>query len=474
MHLQGFRIMSENEMAIIHQASMDLLINHGVRFDSSKARKVLIQGGANVDNISKRVMLSKDLIENSLATVPNSFFVYNRTGTQELEVGGADIYMVAGVGATFIFDPLTNSRQSITLKDIGDFARLADFLPNIHFVAPQGVPGDVPAVLAPLRSYQAVLNQTTKPNYLTVTGGMMAKTLLDMAQIVIDPVPLSQRPFIVALVSPTSPLIWGAEATDALIEIVHRGIPLALSSEPLMGISGPVTPEGSLVLANAELLAGVVLAQLVRPGSPVIMAPGPSLANMRNGLACHADPSAMIARLAGAHMARFYHIPGILSGPNSDSLCLDVQNGWERAFTTLAVLDSGCHMLVNTGLFAGGNTSSFEQMILDNELFGYFKGFTRGITISTESLAIDVIENQGPGGNFLRERHTRSHFRESWQPGIANREPFNAWSEKGKPDIVSEASRRAKTILSEYPSQPLPEDLNRMINQLLSQFEKEP
>jgi trimethylamine--corrinoid protein Co-methyltransferase len=471
--LQGFRVLDESDMDQIHHAALHLLEHSGVHVLSQPALRQFEEAGAKVDAPSGRVRFPAALVEDSIAMLPSSFLVYDQTGQKAIEIGGRNFYAVAGMDGNYIFDNQTRTRRDATKQDVEDFARLADALPNVHFVSPQVIPRDVPSQSALLHAFEAVAAQSTKPMYISPGGGLATAAVLQMAQAVAGAIPLADHPILMVYAAPTSPLVWQPDAIESLIETVSRGVPLSMSGGPLMGLASPVTPAGTVSLATAEMLAGVVLACRIRKSPPIAFAAGPIAANMRTGAPCHGDPATMMARLAAAQMARYYRVPGVLSGPNTDSLCLDAQNGWESLFTTVTLLDSGCNILVNSGEFASASTASFEQLLLDNEVFGLCLNFLRGFEVNQDTLALDLIERLGPGASFLGEKHTYGHYSsDAWKPDVTCRESYVSWREHGAPDVVMAAAAKAESILSSHHVRSLPESTRQAMWKIREEFEE--
>lgn len=474
MELQGYSVLSESEISRIHDASVQLLERMGTAILSREALAVISEAGVEVDSDTQRVRFPRALIEDALAATPSSFTVYYRDEEKALEIGGRNLYFASGMDANYVWEPATKTRRSATKQDLVDFARLADVLPNIHIVAPMAIPHDVPGRSALVHAFEAVASNTTKPIYITPGDGPVSRAVLDMAQVVSGETELCEHPFLIGYAAPTSPLTWQPDAAEAIIEIVRRGIPCALGPCPLMGMTGPMTPAGAVALGNAEQLSGIVIAYLIRRGTPIIYGVMPIATDMRLGFPVHGDPNTALARLAGAQMAQFYSLPGIVSGPNSDSHCLDEQNAWEKMLTIAVSVNSGVNIMVNAGAFATVSAVSFEQLVLDDEMSGLWQQMKRGIEVSEETLALDLIETVGVGGNFLAQMHTLKHWRSDyWIPEITNRKPYSSWRDEGQQSVVNRAAERAQKLLAEHQPRPLSPETSTTLVRLRERFDAE-
>ncbi|GAH28474.1 unnamed protein product, partial [marine sediment metagenome] len=194
---------------------------------------------------------------------------------------------------------------------------------------------------------------------------------------------------------------------------------------------------GVLTVHNAEVLSGIVISQLVRKGTPVVYGSAWTTFDMRQANVVIGAPETALMRIAGAQLARFYHIPSHTIGPDSDSHCLDEQNAWEKFLTLHSAFTSGVNLVVNAGMFATGLTVSFEQLVLDNEMAGIVYRLVEGIEISPQTIALGVIKRVGPKGNFLEEPHTLKYLRSSehWEPKLSSRCVYEKWIEDGGKDV---------------------------------------
>jgi len=185
-------------------------------------------------------------------------------------------------------------------------------------------------------------------------------------------------------------------------------------------------------------------------------------------------PETALMRVAGAQLARFYHIPSHTIGLDSDSHCLDEQNAWEKFLTLHSAFTSGVNLVVNAGMFATGLTVSFEQLVLDNEMAGIVYRFVEGIEVSPKTIALETIERVGPKGNFLEEPHTLKYLRSSehWQPKLSNRSVYEKWIEDDGKDVVEKARELAKGILAHHQPKNLSQKVRERLREIIKDFEK--
>jgi trimethylamine--corrinoid protein Co-methyltransferase len=249
----------------------------------------------------------------------------------------------------------------------------------------------------------------------------------------------------------------------ALMEYARAGQPQLISSLSIAGATGPVTLAGNLALQNAEILAGIVLAQLVREGTPVIFAGVSSNAEMRSGALCIGSPEMAINTAATAQMARYYNLPSRSGGAVCDAKTPDAQSAYESMMNLLMAHASGINFVLHAaGILDTYNCMSYEKFVIDDELCGMMKRIKKGFKVNDDTLGLDAIKEVGPGGHFLDKDHTFQHFRsEFYQPALSNRDDFDSWCTKGSPQSMEAANKKYKQILESYEAPELSADVDR-------------
>jgi len=258
---------------------------------------------------------------------------------------------------------------------------LSDYLPDIDIVGVEAMPQDVKAESSLLHAVDAVFNNTEKHVFFSPERKEVLIPIFDIANIVIDDGNLGERSPVTCQLSPTSPLTWEKGAVEALIETARRGVPLCILPQPFAGVSSPYTLAGLLTVHNAELLSGIVLSQLINPGAPIIYGSAWSTFDMRTMNVLIGTPETVLLRLAGSQMAEFYHMPYHTIAPDTDAHTLDEQLAWEKFGTAWGSYLAHSDLVVNGGMFSTGLTVSFEQLVVDNELFSYIKRLSSGIRV---------------------------------------------------------------------------------------------
>jgi trimethylamine--corrinoid protein Co-methyltransferase len=274
---------------------------------------------------------------------------------------------------------------------------------------------------------------------------------------------LASRPIVFGITGSLTPLKYDARMLEAIMEYAAAGQPLVISSLAIAGATGPVTLAGNLALQNAEILAGIVLAQLIGEGTPVLYGGVSAIAEMHNGALSIGSPEMAINTAATAQMARYYKLPARGSGTVCDAKAPDAQASYESMMNLLMARLSGINFVLHSaGILESYNCMSYEKFIIDDEMCGMVKRIQRGYDVKPDTLAFDIIKDVGPGGHFLDKDHTLEHFRsELYQPHLSNRDDFVSWQANGSPQNIETANRKYKEILETYEAPELPADIDK-------------
>jgi trimethylamine--corrinoid protein Co-methyltransferase len=430
---------------------MHVLSEVGVVVPVSQALEVFKKHGIRVDG--QRVHPDETRLMDAIANAPSEFTIRARDPQRSVVVGRKQHVFVPGYGAPFIMEPDGTTRPG-TLQDYENLTRLADALPNMDMSGHMLVePGDVPPLLAHLFTLRASMVNSSKPFMGSVHGLQGARAGLEMAGILFGgQASIREQPVMISLINTLSPLSFSVEPIEALMEYAHWRQPLLVSGYPNAGVSGPVTIAGSLIVANAEVLTGIVLAQLISPGTPMIYGGTGAAGDMRTANVTNGSPEGSIFTACAAQLARYYDLPSRSGGCLTDSHLPDAQAGLESMMTMLTAVQSGINFVLHAGgMLSSYLTMSYEKMMIDDEICGMVRRFEDGFGLEDVDLALDVIANVGPGGNFLTESHTVDRFRtELYLPRLANRSNVSRWQAQGQPTMADVARDRWRNVLAAH------------------------
>ena len=454
----------------LHDAAVKILEDTGLNVHHPAMRQKLSDSGARLGD-DVRVFLTGDLVGRALDTVCKSVVVHDRGGQPVMPLRPHQIYFGTGSDLVNTRDTETFHRRPSRLSDVSNAARLCDGLEDIDFVMSFGLPGDVPAPHIEPQQFYAMIANTTKPVLMTSYSGLdTLQRMHDMACLVAGGEDAFRaRPNYVMYGQFVSPLQHDLMAVERLIFCADQDVPLIYIPTIMPGASGPMTFEGSLALAVAEGLAGLVMHQTQRPGAPYIFGACVSQLDMRTMLFPYGSPQWRLNDLVMGEMSRHYGLPVFGTGGSTDSKVTDAQTGAESALGILAAALAGTNLIHDLGYLESGLTGSLESLVLGAEHARWVRHYIEGLNISDETLALDVIAQVGPGKQFLDQDHTVDHLRRvTWEPYVSDRDCFDAWEASGSKDYASRAREFALDLLQSHVPDPIEPALDKDLRQLAS------
>ncbi|MHC4309885.1 MAG: trimethylamine methyltransferase family protein [Planctomycetota bacterium] len=361
MKLAALKVLSEQEVRDIHEASLDILTNCGMKILSRRTFDFLKEKGLEVDEQNQIVRFSRRCIEDALSTIPSQFEVFDREGKFAFVLGDREPKVAAGHNAVFWVDSKTGERRNSTVADVELFARICQQLECIDMIGIPVMPQDVPDPKATLLyGVRACIENSTKPIYFSTDNLKINRACIEMLRAAFEG-NFQEQIYGINQLSPTSPLFWEEGALEALMDTVDAGVPMAVLPEPNAGMSAPYTLAGLLTMNNAECLSGLAITQLLNPGHKVIYANSWTTTDMTSGAALVGSTETTICRIAAAQLAHFYNVPSHTTAPNSDNHAHAEQNAWEKTLSMFTSVGAGHDLIVNCGMFATGLTCSNEH-----------------------------------------------------------------------------------------------------------------
>ena len=452
-------LLAAEDVERIHESALRVMSRTGVTFAGGRALAILRRGGCSVDEASGRVRFPAALVAECLACCPPSFVLRARSRSHDLEIGGAALYFQSHPGL-YLAGLEDGERRLARLADIGPLTRLLDALDEIHLsIMPTSTIADLPAAIMIEHIAAEQMRNTQKVTAHGVFQGC-APWVIEMARIT------DQQVY--GQINPVSPLSYPAEQVEGGLAYVEAGHPVCILPGPTLGASSPATLAGTLVLQTAEHLAGVVLIQLARPGAPVTLGGYPHVLDMRHGALAIGAVEVALMGAALAQICRRYRLPSHPEFPLTDAKVLDEQAAAEKAMGLLLLAQAGANLVSNGGALEAEKLWSPVQLVIDAELNGMAGRVLDGVHVSDETLAVDVIDQVGPLGTFLRAKHTRRVWRaEQYLPDLADRQTYTAWLEAGSRDITDRARERARTLMRDHQVPPLAEEQDQELGRLL-------
>jgi len=450
----------------IHMATLEILERVGVDVHDEKARTLLVKGGAKADGI--RVRVPEYRVEKALSLTPRRMTLYNRNDQVAIRAWGYNTYYGGGSDCLNILDHRTGQRRRAVLQDVKDAVLVQDALPQIDFVMSMVLPEDTDPNIYDRYQMEVMLNNTTKPIVFVSPDFEGCKAAVEMCEIVAGGVDsFQQRPFATCYINVTSGLVANEEALQKCMYLAGKGLPLLYIPLNAAGVNSPATTAGCMASMNAGILLGIVLAQLVREGTPVAVPGwngGPYNLKTMVGNYVLADEQGV-----STEMGKYYNLPVFGLGGSTDSKVLDQQCGLETTISLTTALIHGANIVHDIGFMDSGLQASLQLMVIADDLLGFLRAATAGVVVNDETLALDVIEELGPTGDYLSHEHTMKHFREPYYSRLADKGVYAQWLEKGGTTMEQRAAKEVEKILSSHEPEPLPADVQRDIKKVIEQ-----
>lgn len=466
-----FEYFSRDDLQQIHESSLRVLETVGIDFLYEPALDLFAKAGCKVDG--SRVFLPPKLVEEQIAKAPSQFTLYARNAEKNVVIGGEHIVYAPCYGAPLI-NNLDEGRRDSTLMDFVNFVKLT------HASRYQDItgglmaePNDIPIARRGAEMLYAAMRYSDKPFMGGTLGAEAADESIAAASIVFgSPEEMAAKPPFISILGSRSPLSYDDRMLSAMMTYARAGLPQLISALSIAGATGPVTMEGALVVQMAETLAGITLVQLVREGTPVVIGGQSTSAAMRYGTLSIGAPEMAINTAATAQLARFYNLPSRSGGALTDAKACDSQAGSESMMGQLMSTLSGINFVLHSaGILETYLVASYEKFILDDEICGTCKRIKAGEDITEERLAVDLIREVGPGGEYLTHEHTFRNFRrEFYQPIIDERGTFSAWLKSGAISIERRANAKWKEILANYTEPELPAGIERDLRKFVDRI----
>ena len=471
----------------IHQASMRILEEIGVDFrDDPEALALWREAGAEVEG--ERVRIPRELAMAQLALAPDKFTQHARNPSRSVEIGGANLVLAPVYGPPYVRD-LDGTRRRGTLEDLENFIRLAYRLPALNHSG--GIicePQDVSVPKRHLEIFRAHVRHSDMPFMGAVNAPERAMDCVEMARIVFGgsdagrtdldgadtgttgahATDAGERTVLISLVNGNSPLVWDATMLGAMKVYARHRQALLVSPFIMQGANTPVTTAGALAQLNAEAVAGMAFAQLVRPGAPVVYGNTIATVSMQSGAPTYGTAETVMLGLAVTQLARRYGVPSRTAGMRTGSKTCDAEAGAQAMITMLSALLGRVHFVLHAaGFLESGLSASFAKMVMDADQLSHLLGIVKGLQIDRDTLALDAIRDVGPSGHFFGHGHTIEHYGSAfYRPTTAETGTWDQWVEEGRRDVEARAAEVAASLIDSFE----PPSLDRSVANGLDEF----
>ncbi len=467
MKLNKITVLSKDEIETINSATLELFETIGIKIDDEDSRKLLQEHGAKLDQESNFVKFPESFVKEQIKKAPSSFKLHGSDGSYNFEINTHNTHFTTIGAPVKINDPSNKSgvRKSI-LEDTVSAMRLVDSLEHLSCSQIDLWPGDIKYTTLHVVCIYNWAKNMRKPYGHGCYGRVASEDSIKMASIIAGgEEELVKRPRLFGIFNPTSPLHLPKIMTNGLAIFTKYKQPLIIAPEALGGISAPITLAGLLTQTNAEILGGIILAQVCNPGAPVFYGSVSHTTDMRSGNSAIGAVETGLITAGIAQLAQYYDIPSRALGGVTDSKCLDLQNGFERFQTLMFAAQAGINFITCAGTYEATLAGALELLPIDNELVGMVKRALEGITINENTIGLDVIKkvatSTAKGVNYLGEKHTLKNFGdELFRPKLVSRDRRTTWRKKGSKDIIAVATEMVENLLENFTEYELPADID--------------
>jgi trimethylamine--corrinoid protein Co-methyltransferase len=457
----GLKVLTEEQIERIHAATLELLEHTGLRITHPHAREILADAGARSDG--DLVRLPAYMVQDALQKASSRLVLGKRNGEAGVVLENDRSWFGPTLDCIDYLVPGTNERRRCKLRDCRSTAKVLDALPNYSWAMVFGLADDVPADLADRLVLREALTHCDKPMVFCCKDNQSLNDIYEMAVLLAG----SERAFleapqIIMLADPISPLFYPGDVVEKMVFCAEKGIPQICYGAPQTGSTAPASFAGCIVQGSAESLAGLVITQNVCQGAPFVYGAFATVMDMRTTIFSYGAPEMSLMSAALAQMARFYNLPFFGTAGCSDAKFPDPQAAVEATYSCLSSALCGAGLIHDCGLLDHGSLVSPAFMVLVNEVLDMVGRFMHGLEVTDATLALDVIDQVGPGGHFLEEDHTLKHFRNVWYSNLFDRTFYDVWLEQGGRPFEERLRERTLKVMEHEPLGLAPEVLKEL------------
>ncbi len=467
-----YRMLSEDQQKAIYQAALEILERTGAVIHDKESLELFEKAGCWVEG--ERVRFPAGLTEWAVAAAPSRILMYDREGNKSMVLEGRNTYYGPGPTNTYHRDPETGERRRPVLSDSENAGRVCDALPNIDFAMDLGTPTGVTDTLADIYAFKSLVTNCRKPIVHWGFDIEQYQDIIDMASAVVGGLEnLQKKPFICLYSEPSSPLVHSREAIGKAVFAAKNRLPIVYTPCVMLGGTTPATLASTIALGVAESMVGIVVSQLIREGSPIIMGGVYAIMDMKTTVFSYGSPEFHMMQAGIAEVAHYMKIPVFGTAGCTDSHTLDGQAAGEATMSILMAAQTGANLVHDVGYTGSGSQGSLYQLVMCDEIISMVKRFMRGIRVDDETLAVEVIDRVGPGGHHLAEEHTMKHFKtETWFPTLINRMRYDEWKNATNSSTMGDrVKKKMLDIINNHEVPALPADVMKQIEAIIARAE---
>jgi trimethylamine--corrinoid protein Co-methyltransferase len=466
-----FRVLSDGQIEKLYQATLECLQRTGVEVRNAEARELLTKAGARVDGVRARI--PPHIIQDAVAANPRSFTLWGRDGRHQMQLVPDRVHFGPGPTCTYFVDPETGERRKTQRGDPGLTALVCDALDNVDYVMSLGLIDDVTPALAPVYEFAEMIANTGKP---VLPWAYSVENVSDIYRVAVavagSEEALRQRPFFALFSTFHSPLVQTDEDLANVLWAAAHDVPIIYLGGGTAGSSAPVTGAGAIVIALAGALSGLAIIHLKKRGTPVCIGGVPQAMDLRTARPAYGSPEMSLYSAAMSDVARYLGLPFMGTAGASEAKALDLQAAIESTVQVVLSALSGATLVHDVGFLDCADVGSLEMLVMTDEIIAMTRRVMRGIEISDDTLMLDLIDQVGPGGEFMSARETARRCRtEIWNPTLMDRNAWVNWEAAGAQTMQDRIKTRLREILSAHKPAPLPAGAAEEIEAILEAAE---
>lgn len=453
----------------VHETSLRVLSEIGVQVPHEKVRSLFADAGAHVDH-SERVRLPHEVTMRLVGRAGKEFTLVGRDPDRRAIFGAGSRNYNSSAGQASWLDTPGGTRRYGTLGDVTSASRLGDALAGLTMVGAMADPHELPTSWRCVEVLATMLRATTKPIKFWFHDRASAKYLVEMMIALRgSEAEATRQPLCYPLMEPITPLRFPYNGLDLLFETARINLPVAIGPMAQMGLTAPGTLAGTLVMQNAEVLAGIAATQVIKPGMPVCYGGICHAFDMGSTQVIFGGPEQALFGVALTQMGKHYGLPVYVNTGLTDSKRPDAQAGIEAGITMALTAAAGADIFGHLGISGADQGASLDMLVMQNEIIAYVEQLMRTPEFDDDALGFDEIAAVGPGGTFIDRDHTAEHFRrELWFPQLLDRQYYQAWLETGASTLEERAHARREALLQEHTPDPLSVDLDKELTRIVN------
>jgi len=468
-------VLPEEDKKLLHEKTLELLEKTGIVVKSGRILGLMAELGCSVDHEHSVIKFPKLLVEKAIATAPKSFILGGLNPEKNIDLGEDRTYLATDGQGCFVVDLKTGERRNSLMGDLIDSVVLADALEYIDFYWPMVTATDAKDEIRTLSELATCYRYTGKHIQTDVFYPEQVPFFIGLLEAILgSKEEVKARKILSAVCCSVSPLSYDPEMLEACLDLTEYEVPIEVLPMPISGATAPFSLLSTVLMNNVEVLAALTMLQLHKPGTPVIYGSAPGILDMKTGLFAVGSVEGGLQNAACSEMARYYGLPGLACGLSSDAKEPGIQAAMEKVSSALPAMLAGTRLLCGVGLLETAQCFHYEQLIIDEEIFGFMNRMKTGIRGGKDYVFADLISQIGAGGEYISHKSTLKQLRggEHYVPSLISREAFDKWQESPKKDIRRFAREKAEKILQAPRKEYFSEEVLKEVGKVLASAEK--